>query len=66
VNWEAVHTAMTALMALAGIANYIVLQAIRLELAKLDGRLKEWARDQFADKHETHRRLDVLEARFDK
>ena len=53
--------AATVILAGAGVANYVVLQAIKLEVTKLSGEIKEWARKEFADTY----RVDRLEKRVD-
>ena len=58
MSWQVANVVATVLLAVAGMANYWVLQAIRLEVTKLRvdierGRredadqLKEWAEDRF-------------------
>ena len=47
----------TLLIAAGAVANYVMLQSIKLEISRLSGELKEWARQTFAD-HDSVRRLE--------
>lgn len=50
MNWEAAHVVVSGVVALVGVANYVMLLSIRLEISKLNGELKEWARETFVAK----------------
>jgi hypothetical protein len=52
---EAMNTAMfqiilTSVFAAAALANYVVLQSIKLGVSELNSNLREWSRQNFAEK----------------
>ena len=41
---------ITCIFAAAALANYIVLLSINLKISQLNGTIREWSREQFAEK----------------
>jgi len=57
MNFEALHIGATLLLAAAGLANYVVLLAIKKEIAEAIGSLREWARTEFVTQREMDQRF---------
>ncbi len=65
---------LTCVFAAAALANYVVLLSINLKISQLNGTIREWSRQNFAEKiHldsvQAHllavdRRVQILEARL--
>ncbi len=65
---------LTCVFAAAALANYIVLQSIRLGVSELNSNLREWSRQNFAEKEHLNsvqqhlvsvdRRVQIIEARI--
>ncbi len=65
---------LTCVFAAAALANYIVLQSIRLGVSELNLNLREWSRTNFAEKAHLNsvqehlvsvdRRVQIIEARI--
>ncbi len=53
---------VVAIIAVAGLANYIMLLSINAKLSQMNGTLREWARSTFADQRDIAR----LEERIDR
>ncbi len=62
---------LTCVFAAAALANYVVLQSIRLGVSELNSNLREWSRQNFAEKEHVNsvqahllsvdRRVQILE-----
>ncbi len=65
---------LTGVLAAAAAANYIMLQSIKLGVSELNSNLREWSRQNFAEKQHLNsvqehlvsvdRRVQIIEARI--
>ncbi len=65
---------LTCVLAAAAAANYIMLQSIKLGVSELNSNLREWSRQNFAEKQHLNsvqehlvsvdRRVQIIEARI--
>ncbi len=65
MNWQAVSAVAAGCIALAGLANYLMLNEIKVAILRQTDELKDWARAEFAAQRETERRLGDLERRVE-
>lgn len=65
MNWQAVAAIAASCVAVAGLANYLLLNQIRIAILQQTDQLKTWAMAEFATEKETDRRLSDLERRVE-
>lgn len=53
--------ALDLIIGAAALGNFIVLLQIKLEMSRLELHMRDWVREQFADRHETEMRLQQTE-----
>lgn len=64
VNWTMIGVFCTATLAVAGLANYIILLQIRNGITNLGSDLREWTHEEFVSKESADQRFGALEGRI--